>query len=90
MLNSNKLLRLKKEKYIGPFVSAQKIIGLLQEDKERNLGPLLLQVLYEEGDLHGAPDLPPDGGDAGLVAQQGVHTEVRAWLYILPRNPYLS
>ena len=63
---------------IEPFVSPQKTgcFNLAHEDKKRHLRPLLLQVLYEEGNLHGAPDLPPDGGDSGLVAQQGVHAEV--------------
>ena len=51
------------------------VISLVGEDVERHLGPLLLDVLDEDRDLHGAPDLPPDGGDPGLVAQQGVHSD---------------
>ena len=49
------------------------VLRLVGEDVESHLGPLLLDVLDEEGDLHGSPDLPPDGGDPGLVTEQGVH-----------------
>ena len=34
---------------------------------------LLLDVLDEDGDLHGAPDLLPDGGHPGGVGHQGAH-----------------
>ena len=49
------------------------IVGLVGEDVEGDLGPLLLDVLDEDGYLHGAPDLSPDGGHPGLVAKQRVH-----------------
>ena len=62
------------------------VLGLVGEDVERDLGPLLLDVLDEDRDLHGAPDLPPDGGDPGLVAQQGVHGD--AVLYDQGRDGY--
>ena len=43
------------------------IVGLICKDVQSHLGPLLLDVLDEDGDLHGAPDLLPDGGHPGGV-----------------------
>ena len=59
----------------GGFVPQRDVVvlRLVGEDVEGHLRPLLLDVLDEESDLHGSSDLPPDGGDPGLVAQQGVH-----------------
>ena len=48
-------------------------IGIVEEDVESNLCPLLLNVLDEDRDLHGSPDLLPDGGDPGRVGHQAVH-----------------
>ena len=42
-------------------------IRVVEEDVEGYLGPLLLDVLDEDGDLHGAADLPPDGEHPDIV-----------------------
>ena len=48
---------------LEPFISPQgrqieaRTGGLLGEDEQGDLGPLLLQVLDEQRDLHGATDL---------------------------------
>ena len=67
------------EKSLKPVVVAHDLghvkvsIWVIEEDVERHLGPLLLDVLDEDGDLHGSPDLLPDGGHPGGVGHQGVH-----------------
>ena len=68
-------------KLVKPVVVAQDFrhvkvrIWIVEEDVEGDLGPLLLDVLDEDGDLHGAPDLLPDGGHPGGVGHQGVHCD---------------
>ena len=47
--------------------------GLVGEDEERHLCALLLDVLDEDGDLHGSPDLLPDRTDPGLVGHEAAH-----------------
>ena len=47
--------------------------GLIGEDEQRHLRSLLLDVLDEQGNLHGAPDLLPDHADSRLVSHQSVH-----------------
>ena len=62
--------------YVTPiFLSLFKSCSsrLIGKDKESHLIPLLLDILYEQSNLHGPLHLPPNGGDPGLVAKQWVH-----------------
>ena len=57
---TNKLSLIIPKPFIGPQgrqIEARPG-GLLGEDEQGDLGPLLLQVLDEECNLHGATDLP--------------------------------